>query len=127
MWQTRTTVGSREVLASGTLVVGHGEDSASVYANGIQYTFTFAPEEHAPSAQLFPISATAVGIRFVGNVGIGCTWQWDSFGMWQGTPISLAVELRQASAAYQGGPYTFILNYTFALGNPPLRAIGGGQ
>jgi hypothetical protein len=127
VWQTNTTVGSRPVLASGTLVIAHGEDSASIYANGLQYLFNFIPGENPATAELFPISATAVGIRFSGDVGMGCAWQWSNFGLWQGNILTLAVELRHAPPEQDARPHVFILGYTFALGPSPLSAIGGGQ
>ena len=115
IWKVTEKVGSRPVLASGTIVISHGDNSATITANGFDYVFKFFPSSEKPVSSVKITSEYEIEIRLLGNIGEGCTWRWDNFGTWNDQNITLAIDAVHYPANTPGPEY-FILQYTFCIG-----------
>lgn len=87
-----TTVGGRELIASGIIVLTRMDFAAVVTLDDLTFNFAFVPDEGAVNADVQLIAPNALRIRFTGTLpDSAISYELGHVGHWQNYALTLAV------------------------------------
>lgn len=113
--EVATYVGEREVVAEGTLVLGGGDSTATIWIENIAFLFAFAPRPLPPTVGTDNPTGTSIRFTIAGALAGPHQWWFPVVGTIQGKNISLSFVAQQYSAL-PDRPIGLKLDYTFTAG-----------